>query len=183
MARFSLAGLERDLLAVVRLLQRHRVRYALIGAVALSVWGRPRTTLDLDFLIQVDEAGLENIQAWAAASGIKADERWLRWNPMLRGAQLRLHRERTAIDLLRPRDAHDRQALRRRKRVKLSRMALWLIAPEDLILQKLKVGRPRDFEDSVTILERLRGKLDRAYLKRWARRLGIDEELRYITDL
>jgi hypothetical protein len=47
-------------------------------------------------------------------------------------------------------------------------------------LQKLKVGRPRDFEDAVSVLEQLKDKLDRRYLEHWARKLGVTEELSYI---
>lgn len=58
-----------------------------------------------------------------------------------------------------------------------------MIAPDDLILQKLKVGRPRDFEDAVTVMARVPAELDRAYLRRWARRLGVTAELAYVERL
>ncbi len=57
------------------------------------------------------------------------------------------------------------------------------VSPEDFILQKLKVGRLRDFEDLATIIERSRADLDQKYLHRWARRLGVTEELDYILSL
>jgi len=53
-------------------------------------------------------------------------------------------------------------------------------APEDLILQKLKVGRPRDFEDALSVLERSRKTLDFEYLKHWSGRLGLAVELDYV---
>ena len=59
----------------------------------------------------------------------------------------------------------------------------WVVAPEDFILQKLKVGRPRDFEDALAVLEHLGKKLDRRYLQRWADRIGVSAELRYILSL
>jgi hypothetical protein len=47
-----------DLAAIIRFFHRHRLRlrYVIIGAMALSVWGRPRTTLDLYFLVEVEDA-------------------------------------------------------------------------------------------------------------------------------
>ena len=59
----------------------------------------------------------------------------------------------------------------------------WLIAPEDFILQKLKVGRPRDFEDALSVLERSGKSLDKRYLERWAERVAVSAELRYILSL
>lgn len=51
---------------------------------------------------------------------------------------------------------------------------------EDFILQKLKVGRPQDSEDAMSVFERCRKELDHAYLEYWARKLGVTEELNYI---
>jgi hypothetical protein len=60
---------------------------------------------------------------------------------------------------------------------------MWLVSPEDFVLQKLKVGRPRDFEDALSVLERSGNKLNRRYLQRWADRLDVRAELKYILAL
>lgn len=39
----------------VDIFRRKRVSYVLIGAWTLAVWGKPRATLDLDFMVKVDE--------------------------------------------------------------------------------------------------------------------------------
>ena len=59
----------------------------------------------------------------------------------------------------------------------------WVAAPEDFILQKLKVGRPRDFEDVLSVLERSGKGLDQVYLEKWSERLGITAELDYVLGL
>lgn len=160
-----------------------RVPYVLIGAWALAVWGRPRATQDVDFLVLVDEADLDHLGTRMKRSGLRLDEEWLKWNPMLTGYQLRFHFQDVAIDLLRPRDQHDRQVFNRRRRKRFEGRYYWVVAPDDFILQKLKVGRPRDFEDALTVLERSKGELDRAYLRRWASRLRLSRELEYIMAL
>ena len=167
----------------VNCFRRERVSYTLVGAWALAVWGRPRATLDLDFLVLVNEEDLRRLGDRMVRAGMKVDEDWREWNPMLRGSQLRLQFRGVAVDVLRPRDAHDRQAFRRRRRKRLAGRYYWVIAPEDFILQKLKVGRPRDFEDALTALERSGQFLDRAYLRRWSRRLGVSGELKYILSM
>ena len=151
--------------------------------MALSVWGRPRTTLDLDFLVLTDVQNLEILSRVAVRAGLRVDQKWLKWNPLLRGTQLRLHSSEITVDLLVPRDEHDRAAFRRKRRRKLGKKFYSIISPEDFILQKLKVGRPRDFEDAVTVLERLRGTLSLRYLRGWARRLGILGELDFVLKL
>ena len=96
---------------------------------------------------------------------------------------MRFQFEGSTLDLLRPRDAHDHQIFKRRSKQRMDGHYYWLVSPEDFILQKLKVGRPRDFEDALSVLERSGEKLNRRYLKRWADRLGVAAELRYILSL
>ena len=163
--------------------RRARVPYALIGAWALGMWGKPRATLDIDFLVMVSEEGLERLGTRMARAAMIVDESWRESNPMLRKSQLRFQCQGVTVDLLRSRDAHDRQILRQRRKKRVEGHYYWVISPDDFVIQKLKVGRPRDFEDALTVLERCREKLDRRYLLRWARRLGIFRELEYLLSV
>lgn len=168
------------LAAVIASLRSARVPYMMIGAWALAVWGRPRATMDLDFMIMVDESGLEDLRDLLSREGFSMDQTWLEWNPMLRGSQLRMQFRGATVDLMRPRDTHDNHAFERRKRKRMASHLYSVIAPEDFILQKLKVGRPRDFEDALSVLERSRAMLDFKYLKQWSGRLGLAAELDYL---
>ena len=163
--------------------RRERVPYVLIGAWALAAWGRPRATNDLDFLVLVNEDDVNRLSSRLTQAGMELDETWREWNPMLRGFQLRLQSQGIMVDLLRPRDAHDRQIFQRKRKKRMDGRYYWVVSLEDFILQKLKVGRPRDFEDAVSVVDRLRNRLDREYLEHWARQLGVTEELNYIVAL
>jgi len=155
----------------------------LIGAWALAAWGRPRATSDVDFLVLVKEEDFGRLSERMTQAGMALDETWTKWNPMLRGVQLRFQFQGTSVDLLRSRDAHDQQIFQRKRRKRLDGHSYWLVAPEDFILQKLKVGRPRDFEDALSVLERSGKILDKRYLERWASRIGVSGELKYILSL
>jgi hypothetical protein len=168
---------------VVECLRRARVRYAIIGAWALSLWGKPRATADLDFLVLVKVDQLERLTALMMTSGMEIDELWQQWNPLLRGSQARLQYRGVTIDLLLPRDRHDQAIFRRRQKKRVEGRYYWVVSLEDFVLQKLKVGRPRDFEDAVSVIERFRERLDRRYLERWAGRLGVLAELDYVMGL
>jgi hypothetical protein len=168
---------------VVGCLRRARVQYAIIGAWALSLWGKPRATADLDFLVLVEEQGLERHSVLMTRAGMNIDEVWQQWNPLHRGSQLRFQHRGSTIDLLRPRDRHDQEILRRRKKKRVEGSYYWVVSLEDFILQKLKVGRPRDFEDALSVVERFRETLDQNYLGRWAARLGVTAELDYVLKL
>jgi hypothetical protein len=168
---------------VAECLRRARVRYAIIGAWALSLWGKPRATADLDFLVLVNDQDLKRLSALMTEAGMNVDEVWQQWNPLLRGSQLRFQRRGVTIDLLCPRDRHDQEIFRRRQKKRVEGRYYWVVSVEDFILQKLKVGRPRDFEDALSVVEKFREDLDRKYLERWAARLGVTAELDYVMRL
>jgi predicted nucleic acid-binding protein len=73
-----------------------------IGAWALGACGRARATLDLDFLVMVDEEGLLRLVALMAQRGMVADAGWQESSPMLRGSQMRF--QGVLVDVLRPDD-------------------------------------------------------------------------------
>jgi hypothetical protein len=157
---------------------RVRVSYVLIGAWALAAWGRPRATNDLDFLVLVNAGDVGRLSGQMIQAGIELDETWQEWNPMLRDFQFR----GITVDLLRARDPHDHQVFQRKRKRRMDGRYYWVVSPEDFIIQKLKVGRPRDFEDTVSVLVQLRDKLDCEYLEHWARKLGVIKELTYILE-
>lgn len=165
---------------IVGCFRRERTPYVLIGAWALAVWGRPRATNDLDFLVLVNEDNVDRLRSRLTQAGLEFDETWQEWNPMLRGSQLRFQSQGVTIDILLPRDPHDQQVFLRKRKKRMDGSYYWVVCPEDFILQKLKVGRPRDFEDTTSVMDRFRDKLDREHLAHWARQLGVMEELRYI---
>jgi hypothetical protein len=161
-------------------LETRGVAYMLVGAVAVGVWGRPRATADIDVTVLVDEPGLDALARSTGPLGFAMDEQWLEWNPLLRGTHARVTTAEVAVDIMRPRDPHEVRAIERRRQVSIGERRLWFAAPDDLILMKLKAGRPRDFEDALGVLFAQRAVLDQTHLADWAGRLGVADELAYV---
>ena len=61
----------------------------------------------------------------------------------------------------------DRSALKRRRRITIYDLPVWVASPEDLVIYKLVSGRDRDLVDIRAIFKRQRP-LDGAYLRKWA---------------
>ena len=171
--------LRHSLIQIVDALVALRLPYMLIGAFALSAWGRPRATLDLDFIIQTPEVP-DKLVHKLAGMGFHFDKEWDRYNPMIRPFHRRFRSGRIPVDIMIVRDQHDGAAFARRKKKRFDGRYLWFPAAEDLLLQKLKVGRPQDFVDAAGIVARMDESLDRKYLSRWARKLRIEAELAHV---
>lgn len=112
-------NISETLTSIVDFFQRHRIPYALIGAMALNIYGRPRTTLDIDFLILLDEQGFSNIKDKASSENFGIDEKWAKWNPMIAKNQTRFIVKNISVDVMLSRDDHDKESLKRRKRKKI----------------------------------------------------------------
>ena len=165
--------------SVLGCLEESRVRYCLIGAMTLGVWGASRATQDVDCLVWLDEKQRAALDEKFRRRRFVLDTQWTDRNPMLREWCVRYRRGPFPVDLLSPRDEFDQEALQRRRRKRIDNKPVWVVGPEDLILLKLKAGRPRDFEDVISVVLRQGKKLDAEYMKDWAKRLGLWEELMY----
>lgn len=153
--------------------------HCILGALALSVWAIPRATQDVDVLIGMEAAGRTGLVQAMEKAGFMFDQSWAEANPMIRDWHLRFRRGDIPIDVMLPRDAHDKALLDRRTRQSLDEQRVWMASPEDLILHKLKAGRTQDFVDVLSVVHHQRKTLDLKYLQQWASNLGIQEELSY----
>jgi len=157
--------------------------YCLVGALAVNAWGRLRATKDIDLLVLSDLPSRTELLDALLAQGFDIDETWIEQNPMAKDVVMRLtNRSHPTIplDLLFANDAQSQSALTRRRSLQLFDVSLYVCSPEDLILLKLKAGRPHDFEDALGVVKNPHIQLDLAYLWNWADRLGIQGELHYV---
>jgi hypothetical protein len=183
-------GFQDDYLAVVELANRAlsstQAPYCVIGALALGVWGTPRATYDVDFLVLAQCTDPQPFLDLLQTTGFAIDETWHDANPMAREVVLRLAHPTAPhfpVDLVFSLGPFDRAVLDRRRAVDLRGLTVWMSSPEDLLLMKLRASRPRDFDDVISIAKNPRLQLDLPYLWDWADRLGLQGELHYVLQV
>lgn len=160
----------------VAFFQSRRIKYMVVGALAVAVWGRTRATADLDFQIQLPafDPFLQRVpRAWIA------DTQWDLHNPLLRQQHRRMLVHGIAVDLMLPRDEFELTMFSHRVRRKLWGRMVSLVSAADLVLMKMKAARPHDFDDAASVIE-LQPSLNRAYIHRWALKLGLHQEYKYL---
>ena len=147
--------LEKDFAEFVRLLNKHKVKYLIVGAYAVSFHARPRYTSDIDFLV---EPVRENIQRLLrvlkdfgfGGIGLK-EEDFL--DPDI---VVQLGYEPVRIDILSSLDGVDfSKAFRSKLSGRFGRQRAWFIPLDDLIRNKRVVKRKQD-EADVALLEKFR---------------------------
>jgi hypothetical protein len=154
---------------VLDALNRARVRYLVVGGVAVVLHGYLRTTADLDLVIQLssDNVGrathaLADLQyrprapvPLEAFAQHEARESWLREKGLTVFSLWSPSRPTLEIDLFVTEPFDFEAVYARAVRVRLEKIEATVVGLDDLIALKRQVGRPRDQED-VTALEALK---------------------------
>ncbi len=156
--------------------------YYLTGSMASNYWGIPRTTHDLDFVIQLPPSATAKIVS-AFSPDYFIDEASVRaaYQPPHQFNAIDT-RSALKVDFWLPKPApFDREMLRRRVRVTLFGEPAWIITAEDCMLHKLLWNRitpsERQLSDAAGVAAVQLEKLDRPYLRKWAEVLGVSAEL------
>ncbi len=170
---------ERDLLVdCLRRLNAAQITYMLTGSMASNYWGIPRTTHDLDFVIQLPADSSPKLVA-AFRPDLYLDESALRdaYRPPYQFNALDT-RSALKVDfwLLRP-EPFEREMFRRRVPVTLFTQPAQIATAEDVILHKLYwntiTPSDRQISDAAGVVAVQRGSLDLMYLRHWANELKV----------
>jgi hypothetical protein len=139
----------------------------LIGGLAVSAWGEPRGTRDVDLKIMLKREDAQRLLdvLGQAYTPFHADPlRNLRGNGLLfvrdpAGTRIDLHLADTSFD---------ESAIARGQLVELQPgWTVRVCSPEDLIVYKWLAPRGRDYDDIVSVIRRQQDQLDDAYVVKW----------------
>ena len=135
-----------QLAAIVAALEGAQIEYALVGGLAVAVWGAPRATHDIDLLVQPES--LDAIAAAIEPLGFR-----FRALPMTFSDGMRLQRiSKTedgallTLDLILV-DDNLAPAWASRQQLELHGKPIWVISREALIQMKIAAGRTQDALD------------------------------------
>jgi hypothetical protein len=158
------------------------IRFALIGGLAVSAWGIVRATQDIDFLADSDPSPLRDL----ALRG-RLQKFWeqrgsaVEWRsggaddpiPLLLRLGLPRRAGGMAADVLWAHKRWQQEALLRTVTLRVSRLGVLVLHPEDLVLMKLEAGGPQDLLDVEGLISNPPPELNLSSLKRKALRLRL----------
>jgi len=168
---------------VIGLLDKNNIPYMVTGGLAVSVWGRVRSTLDIDIVLGIKRKDIESLVKIFQKDfyiDAKAVEMALLKNLSFNVIDFETN---TKIDFyVVGNDDYEEERFRRKIIKDILGLKVSVISPEDLILIKLlwykNSDSRRHLEDAESILKI--SPVDLEYLKKWAKKqdtLGILEEI------
>lgn len=155
--------LEEALQEIVTALQDASLPYMLIGGLAVSAWGEPRSTLDVDITVWATPESLGHAVAALAARVRALPQDPLRFVRDTRVLPLE-SRGGVRIDVVFAALPVQQEAIGRARSKEIGGVSTRVASVEDLILMKLISEREKDLEDARRLLRRFRETLDRSYL-------------------
>jgi predicted nucleotidyltransferase len=158
-------------------LEARAIPYMVIGGQAVLVHGEPRLTRDIDITVGVTTDHLDAVIAAADAVGltmlVESPREFVRDTWVLPCEQPDTG---IRVDLVFSFSQYEQQAIERTIRIPLGGRLVRYASAEDLIVQKIVAGRPRDLEDARTVLLK-HSQLDRDYILRCLTALGAETGL------
>ncbi len=167
---------------IIRGLESLHIPYMITGSVASSAYGRPRSTLDVDIVVVLLSALIDDF-CREFESEFYLDRDTIK-NAVGRRAHFNLIHtaEQVKIDFwVLKDDDFEQEAFSRRVQIDIGGTTADVSSPEDAIISKLKwmkkTGSQRQREDVIGVCAVQGTALDLRYLRAWARRLGLRDEL------
>lgn len=173
---------------VIAILEEADVPYMVVGSLASAHWGMPRSTNDIDIVVELDSRSVDGLLARLPQDLYYVPETLAR-DAVIRRTMFNVIDQETGwkIDLVvRKNRAFSRTELTRRVRDTAYGTELWLASPEDTVLVKLEWAKEGDSErhvrDVVGILSVRAGELDTGYIDTWADELGVADKWRELRE-
>lgn len=166
----------------LRRLNRAEIAYMLTGSMASNYWGIPRTTHDLDFVIQLPSASIPKLlREFSSDFFLDAESVRSAYQPP---HQFNAIDRRSALKidfwLVGPLP-FEREMFQRRTQAIIFNEHAWIATKEDVILHKLYWNQmtpsERQLGDAAGVAAVQKNELDLVYLKSWAAELNVGSVL------
>ncbi len=171
-------SIEFDILReVVQRLEKAAVPYMITGSIAANFFAVPRMTRDIDIVIELSAQDVDRLYG-LFEQGFYID-RDMVIEAVRQGGMFNIIHLQSVFKIdfiVRKNDPYRIEEFKRRMRVAVGDLSLFITAPEDLVLSKLRWAKEGQSElqlrDAANLLGQAKD-LDIAYLERWAKHLDV----------
>src|SRR5207249_8969681 len=172
----------RSFVAVVKAAERSLraagMDHVFVGALAVGDFGVPRTTTDVDVIVDYGEGGVDSLAEAFRRQGFRVSADDLR-DAFAEKSHCTVHDARSEfhLDLVPAAKPTAKDAIRHSVSVRWRNTILPIADPEHTIVMKLVYGSEQDVEDALGIYVRQRKRLGHRRIRQFDRRLRVVEYL------
>jgi predicted nucleotidyltransferase len=162
------------LLDAIDVLTREQINYAVIGAMAASIHGAIRASIDADAVISLGSTKPADLERVFEAEGFQTELRIGGEDDPIPAVLQLTDGYKNRVDLLVGLRGLEPEAFSRAIDVKLQGASMRVVAREDFIAMKAFAGSPQNMSDARNAVTAARGSLDLVLVRRLAKRYGSD---------
>lgn len=162
------------------------VSHMLVGGLTSNYYGIPRATQDVDIVVQLTSSESLTRVAASLGDGFSIDTQ-VSFETITGNARyvIRLPATPFVVELfVLGDDSFQQERFRRRVSIAIPQIGpqVYLPTPEDVVVQKVRWGRPKDLEDAKDVIAVQGETLDLRYIEAWCTRHDTGQRLRDILD-
>lgn len=160
---------------LVKRLQEAGVPYLLVGSFSSNLYGIPRSTKDVDVVIQAKAGALMDLSGALGEMFEPVDQFRFETNTGTFCQEFKIRGTTFRVELfMLSDDHHDTARFDRRRAASLDGETAFFPSAEDVIIWKLRWARSKDIDDIIGILlvQSREGNLDWSYMREWCAKHG-----------
>jgi len=170
-------NIEEILKLVCEFLNEEKVAYVVVGGLAVLFYGIPRTTMDIDLIIEMDTSNTKGFVEFLQGNDFFADEEDIKTAFEEKShATIEDKTSMIRLDIKGIYGENDMIALKRRRKLNFADFVFYVASPEDIIANKLLFGSEQDVKDAEGIYARQFENMDMAYLEERCKKIEVYEE-------
>lgn len=176
---------EEMLLNVTKFFNSNKIPYAVVGGFSAIVWGRGRSTYDIDIIIDHKNLDIKEFVDYLGTKGLSTSEFDLQ-EAFKELSHATIHTTDPSvyrIDLQGIYSSLDRETLETSKKITYKGQKIRFGSPENLIAHKLHFGSDRDLEDALVVFIAQEESLDLDYLVLLSSKLGVEKKLERLIEI
>jgi hypothetical protein len=159
-------------------LNENEIEYVIVGGVAVMYHGVPRTTVDIDFILKIEDARISAFVDFLNSKGFDASTEGIRAALNEKSHSTTFYKKSLLrLDIQGVYSEFDRLTLERAISVDMFGTSLRIGSVEDTLVNKILFQGEQDMRDALGILKRNHEKLDFEYIQSTCEMLGIRELL------
>lgn len=155
-------------------LNKNKIEYVIVGGLAVIFYGNPRTTMDIDYVIQLADREIPMLVKFLQENNFFADADNMR-AAIKEKSHCTVEDKETMfrLDIKGVYDEMDARVLRNKRKFELENVIIYIASPEDTIANKLLFAREHDIKDALGIYVRQYDNLDMKYLEEVCKKIGV----------